>query len=309
PIADWLRQLQADNASLREQGHAPLFEVQQDAGWGGEGLFDTLLVFENYPLDESLLGSEHSELQLGTPTSHEFTHYPLTVAVLPGDHLQMLFAHDSAALPVALMDRMASAFKRTLLALSHVDDVPLATLDALGDDEPHLQQWSQGEGEWHATSFLSLFSQQAAEQGEAIALVHGDTRVSFVQLESRANQLARYLIEQGVQPDDVVGVSFERGVTMIEAFLAVMKAGGAFLPLDPGYPSDRLHYMLEDSSAKLLLTSSDLLETLPRVDAVKPVAVNGLSLDVFSAQSLGNEPHPDQLAYVIYTSGSTGKPK
>ena len=309
PIADWLRQLQADNASLREHGHAPLFEVQQDAGWGGEGLFDTLLVFENYPLDESLLGSEHSELQLGTPTSHEFTHYPLTVAVLPGDHLQMLFAHDSAALPVALVDRMASAFKRTLLALSHRDDEPLAELDALGDDEPRLQQWSQGEGEWHATSFLSLFSQQAAEQGEAIALVHGDTRVSFVQLESRANQLARYLIEQGVQPDEVVGVSFERGVTMIEAFLAVMKAGGAFLPLDPGYPSERLHYMLEDSDAKLLLTSSDLAETLPRVDAVKPIAVNELSLDAFSAQSLDSEPHPDQLAYVIYTSGSTGKPK
>ena len=308
-VADWLRQLQADNASLREQGHAPLFEVQQAAGWGGEGLFDTLLVFENYPLDESLLDSEHSELQLGTPTSHEFTHYPLTVAVLPGDHLQMLFAHDSAALPVALVDRMASVFKRTLLALSHVDDVPLAELDALGDDEPRLQQWSQGEGEWHAASFLSLFSQQAAEQGEAIALVHGDTRVSFAWLEARANQLARYLIEQGVQPDDVVGVSFERGVTMIEAFLAVMKAGGAFLPLDPGYPSDRLHYMLEDSGAKLLLTSSDLIETLPRVDAVKPIAVNELSLDVFSAQSLGNEPHPDQLAYVIYTSGSTGKPK
>ena len=309
PIADWLRQLQADNASLREHGHAPLFEVQQDAGWGGEGLFDTLLVFENYPLDESLLGSEHSELQLGTPTSHEFTHYPLTVAVLPGDHLQMLFAHDSAALPVALVDRMASAFKRTLLALSHRDDEPLAELDALGDDEPRLQQWSQGEGEWHATSFLSLFSQQAAEQGEAIALVHGDTRVSFVQLESRANQLARYLIEQGVQPDEVVGVSFERGVTMIEAFLAVMKAGGAFLPLDPGYPSERLHYMLEDSDAKLLLTSSDLAETLPRVDAVKPIAVNELSLDAFSAQSLDSEPHPDQLAYVIYTSGSPGKPK
>ena len=178
-----------------------------------------------------------------------------------------------------------------------------------GDDEPRLQQWSQGEGEWHATSFLSLFSQQAAEQGEAIALVHGDTRVSFASLEARSNQLARYLIEKGVQPDDVVGVSFERGVTMIEAFLAVMKAGGAFLPLDPGYPSERLHYMLEDSGAKLLLTSSDLVETLPGVDAVKPIAVNELSLDVFSAQSLDSEPHPDQLAYVIYTSGSTGKPK
>ena len=308
-IAHWLRQLQADNASLREQGHAPLFEVQQDAGWGGEGLFDTLLVFENYPLDESLLGSEHSELQLGTPTSHEFTHYPLTVAVLPGDHLQMLFAHDSAALPMALVDRMASAFKRTLLALSHVDDVPLAELDALGDDEPRLQQWSQGEGEWHATSFLSLFSQQVAEQGEAIALVHGDTRVSFVQLESRANQLARFLIEQGVQPDDVVGVTFERGVTMIEAFLAVMKAGGAFLPLDPGYPSERLHYMLEDSGATLLLTSSDLIETLPRVETVSPIAVDTLSLDSFAFGIPNEEPHPDQLAYVIYTSGSTGKPK
>ncbi|MEQ3725036.1 amino acid adenylation domain-containing protein [Alcanivorax sp.] len=309
PVADWLDQLQADNAALREQGHAPLFDVQQDAGWGGEGLFDTLLVFENYPLDESLLGSEQSELQLGTPTSHEFTHYPLTVAVLPGEHLQMLFAHDSGALPVALVERMASAFKRTLLALSQQDDLLLAELDALGDDEAVLQRWGQGEGRWRADSFVSLFSRQAAEQVNAIALVHGNAWVSFAELEARSNQLARYLIEQGVQSDDVVGVSFERGVTMIEAFLAVMKAGGAFLPLDPGYPSDRLHYMLEDSGAKLLLTSSDLMETLSRVDAVKPIAVNELSLDVFSVQSLDSEPHPDQLAYVIYTSGSTGKPK
>ena len=156
---------------------------------------------------------------------------------------------------------------------------------------------------------VSLFSRQAAEQGNAIALVHGDTRVSFAELEARSNQLARYLIEQGVKADDVVGVSFERGVTMIEAFLAVMKAGGAFLPLDPGYPADRLRYMLEDSGASLLLTSSDLTESLPRVDGLTPVRVETLALQRYSPTNLHNEPHPDQLAYVIYTSGSTGKPK
>ena len=309
PVADWLMQLQADNAALREQGHAPLFEVQQDAGWGGEGLFDTLLVFENYPLDESLLGGGQSELQLGTPTSHEFTHYPLTVAVLPGDHLQMLFAHDSQALPVPLVERMASAFKRTLLALSQSEGMTLAELNALGDDAAPLQQWSQGGGEWVADSFVSLFSQQAAKRGDAIALVHGGTRVSFAELDARSNQLARYLMGQGVKADQVVGVSFERGVTMVEAFIAVMKAGGAFLPLDPGYPKDRLHYMLKDSGARLLLTSSALIGVLPEVATVAPVAVDRLSLNDFPANALNNEPHPDQLAYVIYTSGSTGKPK
>ena len=247
PLADWLAQLQADNAALREQGHAPLFEVQQDAGWGGESLFDTLLVFENYPLDENLLGGDQDGLQLGTPRSHEFTHYPLTVAVLPGEHLEMLFAHDSGALPVALVERLAAAFRQTLLALAEPQDISLAELNSLGNDLPKLRQWGaecdEPGAEWQPDSVVSLFSQQAAARGDAIALVHGDTRVSFAELEARSNQLARYLMDQGVSADDVVAVSFERGVAMIEAFLAVMKAGGAFLPLDPGYPSDRLRYI------------------------------------------------------------------
>ena len=309
PVDQWLEALQADNASLREHGHAPLFEVQQEACWGGESLFDTLLVFENYPLDEALLGGDHSGLQLGTPTSHEFTHYPLTVAVLPGEHLEMLFAHDTGALPVALVDRMATAFRQTLLSLAESQDGPLAELDSLGDDLSRLQTWGEGCGEWAPDSFVSLFAQQASTRGDAIALVHGDTLVSFAELEARSNQLARYLIKQGVKADQVVGVSFERGVTMIEAFLAVMKAGGAFLPLDPGYPADRLRYMLEDSGASLLLTSSNLMDVLPSVAAVQPVAVDRLLLDGYAYGRVNNGPHPDQLAYVIYTSGSTGKPK
>ncbi|MCG8392539.1 MAG: condensation domain-containing protein, partial [Pseudomonadales bacterium] len=125
----------------------------------------------------------------------------------------------------------------------------LGTIAVADADLPRLEKWGQGSGEWLPESFVSLFSKQAQAQGDAIALVHGDTRVSFAALEARSNQLARYLIEQGVKADEVVAVSFERGVTMIEAFLAVMKAGGAFLPLDPGYPADRLRYMLEDSGA------------------------------------------------------------
>ncbi|MED5388641.1 MAG: condensation domain-containing protein, partial [Pseudomonadota bacterium] len=185
----------------------------------------------------------------------------------------------------------------------------LGTIAVADADLPRLETWGQGKGAWQPESVVSLFSQQAAKRGDAIALVHGDTRVSFAELEARSNQLARYLIDQGVRTDDVVAVSFERGVTMIEAFLAVMKAGGAFLPLDPDYPQDRLHYMLEDSGARLLLTDSNGQACLPTVETVRPVVVEALTLEVYARSVLETVLHPDQLAYVIYTSGSTGKPK
>ena len=287
-------QLVAALSPRREPGETPLFQV----------LF-------NYQRRDSAARNLDDSVTI-TPLAQGVPHalFDLALDAHEGDSgslfLTLTYAADRFHSDTAV--RLKQAMGQVLAAFSQGARA-LGTIDVTESDLPRLERWGQGDGQWRADSFVSLFSQQAAERGDAIALVHGDTRVSFAELEARSNQLARYLIEQGVQADEVVGVSFERGVTMVEAFLAVMKAGGAFLPLDPGYPSDRLHYMLQDSGAKVLLTSSDLVETLPSIDAVTPIAVDALSLDIFSAGSLGNEPHPDQLAYVIYTSGSTGKPK
>ncbi|WP_339345195.1 condensation domain-containing protein, partial [uncultured Alcanivorax sp.] len=280
----------------RSSGSHPLFQVAFNYRQQGKGLSlnlgNLMARVEDLPVTE--------------------TPFDLVLDAWPDEHdgLTLRLVHGDGILDDAFAGKMVVAFEQVLDQWLQSPALPLTESAALvPDDQVMLERWGQGAGQWQAHSFVSLFSQQAAKQGDAIALVHGDARVSFAELEARSNQLARYLIAQGVKPDDVVGVSFERGVTMVEAFIAVMKAGGAFLPLDPAYPADRLRYMLEDSGTELLLTESGLAPSLPSVETVTPIAVDTLSLDAFSAQTLDNEPHPDQLAYVIYTSGSTGKPK
>ena len=280
----------------RRAGSHPLFQVAFNYRQQGKGLslnLGNLLVrVEDLPVTE--------------------TPFDLVLDAWPDEHggLTLRLVYGEGIFDDAFAERMVAGFEQVLDQWLQAPALPLTESAALvPGDVALLQEWGQGEGEWQATNFVSLFSQQAAKRGDAIALVHGGTRVSFAELDARSNQLARYLMGQGVKADQVVGVSFERGVTMVEAFIAVMKAGGAFLPLDPGYPKDRLHYMLKDSGARLLLTSSALIGVLPEVATVAPVAVDRLSLNDFPANALNNEPHPDQLAYVIYTSGSTGKPK
>ena len=287
-------QLVASLSPRREPGETPLFQVlfnYQRRDTAARNLSDGVTI---------------APLAQGVP--HALFDLALDVHEGDGGALLLTLTYAADRFHSDTAERLKQAMSQVLAAFGEGQRT-LGAIAVSEADLPQLQHWGQGKGEWHQSSFVSLFSQQAAKQGDAIALVHGDTRVSFAELEARSNQLARYLIAQGVKPDDVVGVSFERGVTMVEAFIAVMKAGGAFLPLDPGYPSDRLHYMLEDSGATLLLTSSDLMETLPRVETVSPIAVDTLSLDSFAFGIPNEEPHPDQLAYVIYTSGSTGKPK
>ncbi len=280
----------------RSSGCHPLFQVAFNYRQQGKGLSlnlgDLMARVEDLPVTE--------------------TPFDLVLDAWPDEHggLGLRLVHGEGVLDDAFAKRFVASFEQVLNQWMQSPSLPLTESAALTQgDNALLQEWGQGEGDWQSASFVSLLSQQAAERGDAIALVHGETRVSFAELEARSNQLARYLIGKGVQPDEVVGVSFERGTAMVEAFLAVMKAGGAFLPLDPGYPADRLHYMLQDSGARLLLTSSDLVDVLPALETVKPIAVDSLSLDGFAYGILNQEPHPDQLAYVIYTSGSTGKPK
>ncbi|MGV8642839.1 amino acid adenylation domain-containing protein, partial [Pseudomonas aeruginosa] len=144
---------------------------------------------------------------------------------------------------------------------------------------------------------------------QAVALILDEQRLSYGELNARANRLAHCLIARGVGADVPVGLALERSLDMLVGLLAILKAGGAYLPLDPAAPEERLAHILDDSGVRLLLTQGHLLERLPRQAGVEVLAIDGLVLDGYAESDPLPTLSADNLAYVIYTSGSTGKPK
>jgi amino acid adenylation domain-containing protein len=179
-------------------------------------------------------------------------------------------------------------------------------------------QWEQRLARWNDTREESirgrriheLFEAQVERTPEAVAVLYEDERITYDELNRRANQTAHYLCRLGVGPDALVGLMMERSIEVIIAMLGVLKAGGAYLPLDPAYPSERISFMLEDAAVNVLLTQESLMDSLPPHDA--QVARMDIDREILDSQSVENPPHAAaaaNLAYVIYTSGSTGRPK
>src|SRR5215813_4878477 len=161
-----------------------------------------------------------------------------------------------------------------------------------------------------STCVHALFEQQAAQLGTAPAAVFEDRQFSYAELNGRANQLARYLRKLGVGPEIRVGICMDRGLDLVVAMLAVLKAGGAYLPLEPDYPAERLSYMLENSQAPVLLTQERLRNQLPLTwTQVISLDTEWHAINQESSDNLPPLASEKNLAYVIYTSGSTGQPK
>ncbi|HXW57678.1 MAG TPA: amino acid adenylation domain-containing protein [Candidatus Cybelea sp.] len=188
------------------------------------------------------------------------------------------------------------------------NELPLMTpaeMDSL------ISAWNPNWTEYPVNSTIhALFERQASLAPDAVALALGDQRLTYGELNERANQLARVLRAKGVRPDSLVAVSFERSIEMMVALLAVLKAGGAYVPIDSSYPRERLTMMFEDSAPALVLTEERLLRNLPEI---KPeIVCVDRDWPAIAREGTANlEPaaKPENLAYVIYTSGSTGKPK
>ncbi|UFZ04830.1 amino acid adenylation domain-containing protein [Bradyrhizobium ontarionense] len=323
-IGDWLRALQARNVSARDYEWMPLHEIQRLAGEGGQSLFDSIMVFENYPIDQALTDQKGEGPQIGKVEHVTPTNYPIAVAAFDGaEGLRLDFNYDRAQLDEGAV-RLVSVAMRDWLAQISADAARstgcLQTVS--GEALTRVLRWSRGAtGETtsarslngEAPGIVAQIETQAARSPNAIAIVSGDSQVSYGELNARANRLARRLKECGIGADVVVGLALERVPTMMVALLAVLKAGGAYLPLDPDYPAERLAHMLRDSGARLLLTQAAL-----HARFAPPLAETGAEawlLDGNTREEIDDTGNPDvsvdpeSLAYVIYTSGSTGLPK
>ncbi|MEK6283643.1 MAG: amino acid adenylation domain-containing protein [Acidobacteriota bacterium] len=204
---------------------------------------------------------------------------------------------------------------RTLLESVVVNpEERVSYLPLLTDSERRkmLLEWNSAPREHSNDQCLhDLFERQVEINPDAIAVVYENVRLTYGELNRRANQLARYLRANGVGPDVLVGISIERGVEMMIGLLGILKAGGAYVPLDPAYPKERLDFMLRDAGVPLLLTMMHLRTLLPENDQVKTICLDEDWTEVGheSEENLQVQMSSKNLAYVIYTSGSTGRPK
>ncbi|HEK1769410.1 TPA: AMP-binding protein, partial [Pseudomonas putida] len=310
-VADWLQAVQARNLALREFEHAPLYEIQRLAGQGGGALFDTLLVFENFPVSEVLEQAAPEALRFDAVSNHEQTSYPLTLAVNQGASLLLHYSYDGDSFEAATIERLAAHLGLLLEGLAVSATRALGEVSMLDAHERALplEVWNATAVEYPLEhSVQALIQRQVEATPDATALVFGERQLSYRQLDALANQWAHRLHAAGVGPDVLVGVAAERSVEMVVALLAVIKAGGAYVPLDPEYPRERLAYMIEDSGIELLLTQSHLREQLPLPQGLECLLLDQ-PLSGYAEHAPQIEVTGENLAYVIYTSGSTGKPK
>src|SRR6185436_8811056 len=208
---------------------------------------------------------------------------------------------------------LLQAYRRLLESVVSGKDQAIAALEIVDEQQQEqFQQWNDTKTEFASSGCVQrLFEEQAARTPEATAVVFGSDSLTYRELNERANQLAHQLGAMGVGPESVVGLLLERSFEMVVSILAVLKAGGAYLPLDPSYPSQRLSFMLSDAQPRVLLTQAGLqsLVAVPEGMAVVVVEEAAQRQAERATENPAVEVKADNLAYVIYTSGSTGRPK
>src|SRR6187399_869815 len=317
PLSALLRQTQDSQSRLMAHQHLGLAVIQQAAGVGD--LFDTLLVFENYPVDRAGLaaaglGTIGNGLKLGQVQGRDATHYPLALIVQPGETLQLRLDYRPDLFERADVEAMGRRLIRLLEAAVADATQPLGHLPILESAERDtiLRSWNDTTQPVAPLTLPALFAAQAARTPDAVAVVFEDRTLTYAALDAHANRLAHHLQSLGVGPETMVGLCVERSPEMLIGLIGILKAGGAYLPLDPNYPSERLAFMLADAGCPVLVTQSALLDRLPEDAAHRQIVrldadASAIARQPATAPALAlDQRHP---AYVIYTSGSTGTPK
>ncbi|AMO93246.1 amino acid adenylation domain protein [Collimonas fungivorans] len=300
---------------LLHHEHASLTLAQRCSALSGTApLFSALLNYRysGQPTNGDATNAFEGMRVLG---GEERTNYPLTLSI---DDLGEGFWLTAQIVETIGADRICQFVHKTLQqlvdALEHSAESPIRTLQVLPDAERAmvLQGFNDTACPYPKGAMIhELFEQQAQARPDAIALEFEDQKLSYGELNAKANQLARHLRELGVTSEVLVGVYVERSLEMVIAILATLKAGGAYLPLDPNYPAERLKYMLFDANPKVVLTQNRLLTQLPVYDA-QILCLDSHWQEQIAAQSVDNLvclTQPCNSAFVIYTSGSTGQPK
>ncbi|WP_442935957.1 non-ribosomal peptide synthase/polyketide synthase [Nostoc sp.] len=307
-----LKDLQAQQIQSEQFSYSSLVEIQGLSDVPrGTSLFESIVVFENYPIDTAVLQG-NSDFSLSNFRWIEQTNYPLAVLVSPGEQLSLRVMYDASRFEDGTISRMLGHFRTMLEAIATNPQQRISQLPILTESEQQLLvDWNDTQINYPQDKCIhKLFEAQVERTPDAVAVVFENQQLTYHELNCRANQLAHYLQSLGVKPDVLVGICVERSLEMLVGILGILKAGGAYVPLDPEYPQDRLRFMLEDAAVSVLLTQQKLVEKLPEHQArVVYLDTDWQLLNQLSQENLISGVQENNLGYVIYTSGSTGQPK
>ncbi|MDM8557744.1 amino acid adenylation domain-containing protein [Candidatus Parabeggiatoa sp. HSG14] len=313
-LLPWLQQLHSQQIEYEQYSYTPLVDIQS---WsevpGGTSLFESIVVFENYPIDNTLKEEQQGTLSIRSIHSIERTNYPLTlVAVVHGSELVLRTSYDTNRFENDTISRMMGHIKMLLEGMvanpaQCIGELPLLT----EAEHQQLKAWNNTTADYPSDKCIhQLFEAQVEQNPNTIAVVFENQELTYQELNTKANQLAHFLQTLGVKPEILVGICIERSLEMVIGLLGILKAGGAYVPLDPTYPETRLKFMLEDANIPVLLTQSKLVGNLPQQKAQTVyLDTEWEKFSQLNSDNFVSEVEPSNLAYVIYTSGSTGKPK
>ena len=293
----------------------PLLALQQQLG--GQPLFEAQFNYVHFHVLEGILQSGEVEVLADVKKRvFEEAHFPLTAAFglnLLSSEIYLTLQYDTAEMAQSQIQSIMGYYLETFQRIAEKTAERHNTYVPLPEDERHklLVGWNDTARDFASDQCLhELFEAQAARTPQALAVLTDRESLIYYELNSQANQVARHLRNLGVGSNTRVAILLERSIEMMLGLLGILKTGAAYVPLDPNYPSDRLHFMLDDSGATVLLTDSRLAASLPGCSArVVCLDVEKKDISQQSRKNLNLDVNPDELAYVIYTSGSTGRPK
>jgi len=309
-LIDLMKKINEDYCSSEKYSFHSLAEIQSSTGFHG-CLFNHILAFENYPLDEefrSLSGDNGSENLLRHIRVFEQTIYDLNIVILPGKRITVKLTYNGNHYSSQTMQVLEDHMRGILHFILDNGHAKMAEIDFILPDEKNriLNKFNTtGSNTPSHDTIHSLFEDQVKKTPHNTAVVYEKSHLSYSDLNSRANALAAVIRGDKGLTDYPVGILIHPSIEMIIALLAVLKAGGAFVPLDPLYPVERIQYILKDSGCTTLITGGKLGEKLNFSGQI-------INLDDFSygeKSDLDSLNKPEDMAYIIYTSGSTGKPK
>ncbi|WP_099038963.1 non-ribosomal peptide synthetase [Mycobacterium neglectum] len=308
-VADLLDQLQRDHNNTVEHEHLALGEIHKVTGQ--DRLFDTLFVYENYPIDPGALLSVQ-DLAVTDFSSREYNHYPLSVVATPGHEVSLRVEYDTDVYDADAVKTLLGRLEQVLVAMAANPTQQLSSIDPLAAGErDELDEWGNravfGRPATTPMSITAMFDDQVTRAPEAVAVTFEGRSITYGELDEAANRLAHRLSGLGAGPGQRVALLLPRTHEAIAAILAVLKTGAAYLPIDPAHPDARIEFVLGDAAPIAAVTTADLRARLeqfdvPVIDVDDPAVETQADAELFT-------PSPDDIAYIIYTSGTTGTPK
>ncbi|HKX32887.1 MAG TPA: amino acid adenylation domain-containing protein [Blastocatellia bacterium] len=309
-FAEVLKRLQLSSLESEPHHYLPLSEIQTRSRLGRE-LFDHMLVFDNYPSGERTETPEGSGLSIRELQSYDRTHYNFSLVIVPGERLRLKILYHGAHHSGDQIDRIGQHFQTALRNILKNPSGRVAEISILPDWERSriLSEFRGRDAEAPSErTVVDWLEEQAAGTPEAPAVICEDRRLTYRELNERANHLAWRLKDQfGIAPEERVAVLLNRSEQTVIAVLGILKSGAAYLPIDPGSPPLRIRRLIEDSRCRLILTEGEHRSSLDPGLSARIVEIDELSGR--ESRMLDRAVRPDHLAYVLYTSGSSGVPK